>query len=157
MRKVFILPLLATFATTFAATFSGTAFAHGGKSHKLLGTVKELHENHLVVTATDGHVATVALTKATQYEKDMKPATRAALAPGSRVSIQLTEDDKTAVKVRIGAAPVPAQVADPVCGMKIDPRTAAGSSTYAGETYWFCSKDEKAKFDKNPAAYVKKD
>jgi YHS domain-containing protein len=156
MRKIFIFLLIAMFAATFAGTFAGTAFAHGGKSHQLLGTVKELHENHLVVTATDGHQARVALAKTTRYEKDMKPATRAALVVGARVSIQLTEDNKTAVKVKIGAAQAPAQVVDPVCGMKIDPKTAAGSSTHAGKTYYFCSKEEKAKFDKNPAAYLKK-
>lgn len=49
-----------------------------------------------------------------------------------------------------------ATVTDPVCGMKIDPATAAAKSVYAGKTYYFCSKDEKAKFDKNPEAYLKK-
>lgn len=47
-------------------------------------------------------------------------------------------------------------VTDPVCGMKIDPATAAAKSVYAGKTYYFCSKDEKAKFDKDPEAYLKK-
>lgn len=61
-----------------------------------------------------------------------------------------------------GAAPAanaqakPELVTDPVCGMKIDPKTAAGKSTYAGKTYYFCSADEKAKFDKEPAKYAKK-
>lgn len=154
MRKAFILLLIATFA-------AGAAYAHGGKSHRLLGTVKSLQENRLTVTSQDGHVVTVMLTKATRFEKEGKPAKRADLAPGLRVAVQLTEDDKSAVKVRIGnAAPakaaMPAQVTDPVCGMKIDPRSAAGSSTHEGKTYWFCDKNEKAKFDKNPAAYVKK-
>jgi YHS domain-containing protein len=154
MRKVFILLLIAT----FAATFAGTALAHGGKSHRLLGTVKSLQENHLTVTAQDGHEAHVMLTAATTYEQEGKPATRESLKPGVRVAIQLTEDDKSAVKVRIGAAPTAkaALVVDPVCGMKVDPKTAAGSSTHAGKTYWFCSKEEKAKFDKNPGAYLKK-
>ena len=149
MRRIFVLLLIATFA-------AGAAFAHGGKSHQLLGTVKELHENHLVVTATDGHVTAVTLTKATLYEKDKKPATRAALAVGSRVSIQLTEDNKTAVKVKIGAALEPAQVVDPVCGMKVDDPKTAPTSVHAGKTYYFCSKADKAKFDKNPGAYIKK-
>lgn len=48
------------------------------------------------------------------------------------------------------------KVTDPVCGMKIDPATAAAKSVYAGKTYYFCSADEKAKFDKNPEAYLKK-
>ena len=99
MRKMLILLLLAAFAA------SGAAFAHGGKSHQLLGTVKMLHENHLVVTAADGREKTVTLTETTRYEKDKKAAKRSALVPGARVSIQLTEDDKTAVKVKIGSAP----------------------------------------------------
>ncbi len=87
--------------TLFAA---GAALAHGGESHQLIGTVKELHENHIVVTATDGHEVTVTLTESTQYEKDKKPAQRSDLEAGVRVSIKLGEDDKTAVKVKIGSA-----------------------------------------------------
>jgi YHS domain-containing protein len=30
-------------------------------------------------------------------------------------------------------------VHDPVCGMDIDPVTAAGTSEYKGQTYYFCS------------------
>jgi Cu+-exporting ATPase len=55
------------------------------------------------------------------------------------------------------AAAQPAKkVVDPVCGMEIDPATAAGKSVYAGKTYYFCSKDEKAQFDKDPEKYLKK-
>ena len=97
MRKILILLLIAAFA-------AGAAFAHGGKSHQLLGTVKELHENHLMVKATDGHEAMVTLTPKTKYEKDKKPAKRSDLVAGARVSIQLTEDNKNAVKVKIGNA-----------------------------------------------------
>ena len=97
MRKILTLLLVATFA-------AGAAFAHGGKSHRLLGTVKELHENHLVVTTADDREATVQLTQSTHYEKDKKAATRSALVAGVRVSIELSEDDKTAVKIKIGAA-----------------------------------------------------
>ena len=153
MRKVVLILIL-----ILAAFTSGAAFAHGGKSHRLLGTVKSLQENLLTVTDQGGQEARVTLTDATQYEKEGKPAQRADLAPGVRVFVQIGDDDKSAVKVRISTspAPAPAQVTDPVCGMKIDPKTAAASSTYEGKTYWFCSKDEKVKFDKDPAAYVKK-
>jgi YHS domain-containing protein len=48
-------------------------------------------------------------------------------------------------------------VTDPVCGMKIDPKTAAGKSVYAGKTYYFCSKNEKVAFDKDPETYLKQD
>ncbi|HSK75714.1 MAG TPA: YHS domain-containing protein [Thermoanaerobaculia bacterium] len=54
------------------------------------------------------------------------------------------------------AQPAAKKVTDPVCGMEIDPATAAGKSVYAGKTYYFCSKDEKAQFDKDPEKYLKK-
>ena len=38
-------------------------------------------------------------------------------------------------------------VKDPVCGMQIDEKTAAGSSEYKGETYYFCAPVCKARFD----------
>jgi P-type Cu+ transporter len=44
---------------------------------------------------------------------------------------------------------------DPVCGMQVDPVKAAGSSEYQGQTYYFCSKGCKAKFDANPGQYAK--
>lgn len=49
-----------------------------------------------------------------------------------------------------------AKVVDPVCGMKIDPATAAAKSVYGGKTYYFCDKGEKAKFDADPEKYLKK-
>jgi len=45
-------------------------------------------------------------------------------------------------------------VIDPVCGMTIDPATAAGTSQYEGETVYFCSLGCKAKFDADPARYA---
>ncbi len=46
-------------------------------------------------------------------------------------------------------------VKDPVCGMEIDPKTAAGKSEYQGQTYYFCSAGCKKAFDKDPQKYVK--
>ena len=43
---------------------------------------------------------------------------------------------------------------DPVCGMMIDEKKAAGSSVYKGVTYYFCAKSCKEKFDKNPGQYL---
>ena len=43
---------------------------------------------------------------------------------------------------------------DLVCGMQVDPAKAAGTSHYQGQTYYFCSKGCKAKFDANPSQYV---
>lgn len=45
---------------------------------------------------------------------------------------------------------------DPVCGMEVDEKTAAGKSEYKGKTYYFCSPGCKRSFDKEPAKYVSK-
>jgi len=58
----------------------------------------------------------------------------------------------------VGADPerrVP-MVKDPVCGMDVDPKKAAGKSDYQGQTYYFCSSGCKKAFDKEPARYAGK-
>jgi YHS domain-containing protein len=39
--------------------------------------------------------------------------------------------------------------------MNVDEKKAAGSSSYLGKTYYFCSTHCKVEFDKNPSKYVK--
>ncbi len=43
---------------------------------------------------------------------------------------------------------------DPVCGMTVDPATAAGSTTHNGTTYHFCGRHCLAKFEADPAKYT---
>lgn len=43
---------------------------------------------------------------------------------------------------------------DLVCGMDVDEKTAAGTSEYKGQTYYFCSLGCKKAFDKEPENYV---
>src|SRR5688500_2704313 len=55
-------------------------------------------------------------------------------------------------------APAPAAgatVIDPVCGMTIDPATAAGQHTYQGTTYYFCNPGCLTKFKADPEKYLK--
>jgi Cu+-exporting ATPase len=44
---------------------------------------------------------------------------------------------------------------DPVCGMSVDEKSAAATSSYKGKTYYFCSEDCKKIFDKQPDTYAK--
>ncbi len=44
---------------------------------------------------------------------------------------------------------------DPVCGMKIKKKTAAGTSEYKGKTYYFCNVNCKKSFDEDPEKYLK--
>jgi len=44
---------------------------------------------------------------------------------------------------------------DPICGMEVDEKKAAGRSEYQGKTYYFCAVACKKEFDGNPAKHVK--
>jgi Cu+-exporting ATPase len=52
------------------------------------------------------------------------------------------------------AAVIEGKVHDPVCGMWIDPATAAGRSQYQGVTYYFCSPTCKERFDREPERFL---
>jgi Cu+-exporting ATPase len=43
---------------------------------------------------------------------------------------------------------------DPLCGMTVDVRTAAGSVVHVGQTYYFCSPRCQHEFEANPAQYA---
>ena len=43
---------------------------------------------------------------------------------------------------------------DPVCGMTVDEKSAAGSASHAGQTYYFCSARCLGQFQANPAQFV---
>jgi Cu+-exporting ATPase len=43
---------------------------------------------------------------------------------------------------------------DPVCGMSVDPATAAATADHAGRTYYFCSAGCRDKFVAQPQRYV---
>src|SRR2546425_8398387 len=47
-------------------------------------------------------------------------------------------------------------VADPVCGMTVDPESAAGSFDFEGETYYFCSLHCLEKFREDPERFLNK-
>lgn len=43
---------------------------------------------------------------------------------------------------------------DPVCGMSVDPKTAAFKSEHNGKRYFFCSANCKQQFDQDPNQYM---
>jgi Cu+-exporting ATPase len=55
------------------------------------------------------------------------------------------------------AAAAPDLVLDPVCGMRIDPRTAPASTEYRGRTIHFCCQGCKTKFVADPGRYLAAD
>jgi YHS domain-containing protein len=48
-----------------------------------------------------------------------------------------------------------AKLTDPVCGMEVD-KASAPTATFKGQTYYFCSEDDKAKFLRSPEQYAAK-
>jgi len=49
--------------------------------------------------------------------------------------------------------PASGQVTDPVCGMSVDPETAAARTQHAGHEVFFCSTGCRDRFVADPAAY----
>ena len=47
------------------------------------------------------------------------------------------------------------KVKDVVCGMRIDPGTAAATRVYEGKKYYFCGQGCATAFDADPKGYVK--
>src|SRR6185369_15326486 len=45
-------------------------------------------------------------------------------------------------------------VIDPVCGMTVDPNSAAASYEYKGKTYYFCATHCKHRFEKDPESFL---
>ncbi|WP_165226038.1 heavy metal translocating P-type ATPase [Aquisphaera insulae] len=52
------------------------------------------------------------------------------------------------------SAGTPAREIDPVCGMTVDPKQAAGRAEHAGRSYFFCSEGCRKKFVAEPSAYL---
>ena len=52
------------------------------------------------------------------------------------------------------ATPSATTAIDPVCGMTVDPKTAAGSFEYQGTTYYFCSTHCLHRFQKDPESFL---
>ena len=76
--------------------------------------------------------------------RGFKPA-----APPQRAPAAVVEP-----RVEVGS-PAPAKAIDPVCGMEVDPATAAGSVEYEGVPYYFCSGGCRESFAENAEKYLK--
>jgi hypothetical protein len=94
---------IVTFVIAAIVVAAAAAHAHGGKPH-LMGTIVQLHENHLIVKNQAGKERTVELNAKTKLEKAGKAATRAELVAGVRVSVHVDADGKTALLIKISPA-----------------------------------------------------
>jgi len=70
-------------------------------------------------------------------------ATISAITPRVEVKEEKTQEGETMATVK-----------DPVCGMDIEPNTAAATEDYQGKTYHFCSTVCHDKFKAEPEKYA---
>lgn len=81
------------------------------------------------------------------------------MAPGPRTAHTHVAPGTWPAELKLAALPLLEEMdmeKDVVCGMRVDPAKAAGTSQHNGKTYYFCSTGCKAKFDANPQQYTNK-
>jgi hypothetical protein len=105
------LDVTAVFALVAALAIPGSATAHPGHPHKVMGTVTTLHDNHLEVKATDGKTWAITLNDKTRILRGKTQATTDTIKAGERVVVTAIEtkgkDGKAtmvATEVRLAAA-----------------------------------------------------
>ena len=86
------------------------AWAHGGHTHKALGTIASIQGNHVEVKTTDGKVVIVTVDQKTAITRGKAKLDATALKAGERVSIDYLQEKNAnmAKAVKLGTAPVAA-------------------------------------------------
>jgi Cu+-exporting ATPase len=87
-----------------------------------------------------------------RFRADPEKALSKASAP--LITTPLSPTARKPLPMMMPAAPAAAGALDPVCGMTVQPETAAGSHVHAGKTYYFCATSCLTKFKNDPAYYL---
>jgi hypothetical protein len=107
--------LLVIFATTAFLVGVGTAVAHEGHVHTVMGTVTAQHDRQLEIKTADGKIATVTINDATVVLRGAEKLTPRDIAAGQRVVVDVG-DGKTplvARQVKLGVVKAAAGTAKP--------------------------------------------
>lgn len=98
-------PIAAWIALAAILAAPAVLVAHEGHHHEAMGTVKMLHENHLMLTISDGKEQTFVLTDETRYLRGETTVTREAVTVGERAVVMYETKDGSdrAIEVRLGA------------------------------------------------------
>ena len=67
---------------------------------------------------------------------------------------EIVAEKARAKPVAAAARVEPAKAVDPVCGMTVEPATAADHFEYEGVTYWFCAGGCRRRFESDPSSYL---
>lgn len=102
MRKRLLAPIVSALLVTPAAMS-----AHGGHTHKVMGTVASVQGERVDVKSTDGKVVTVVVDAKTTITRDKTKLDAASLKTGERVSVDYMQEKggNIAKSVKLGVTP----------------------------------------------------
>jgi hypothetical protein len=85
-------------------------WAHGGHTHKVMGTVSSIEGNHVIVKTTDGKTTMVVLDAKTNITRGKATLTAADVRIGDRIVAEGAQerDTLTAKTLHVGTAPAAA-------------------------------------------------
>jgi len=95
---------------TLGLVAPAAARAHGGHTHKVMGTVASVNGAHVEVKGTDGKTIVLMLDAKTAITRGKAKLDATALKVGERVSVDYMQDKdmNMAKTVKLGTAPAPA-------------------------------------------------
>jgi hypothetical protein len=97
--------LIAGVVLIAALAFTGTARAHAGHAHKVMGTVTARHDNHVELKTQDGKTVIVMLNEKTTFARGKQKVAGDVVKVGERVVVEVaSEKDMTAKAVTLAAA-----------------------------------------------------
>jgi len=118
-------------------------------SSKSLAHIKKLKLNFPVVLDPDNKLIT-------KFGLNEKSPSLIFLNSDGEVVQTFSDVNKDVLTQGIAAATAPIQIADPVCQMPVNKKTAAATLDYQGKTYYFCSANCKKLFEETPVKYLNK-
>lgn len=98
-------------ALALVTVVAGSAWAHEGHVHTIMGTVTGVDAHALQVKTPSGEILSIAITDKTTVVRGKQKAALADLQKGARVVVEIGngEDPLMAGQIRLGAAPTAAK------------------------------------------------
>ena len=124
-----------------------------GEMQEMLGLPQANLSQHLMVLREAGVVKTEKKGKEVFYKLTSKNFVKASDLL-REVLIKIHKDDDLADELTIKMKDLVPVVADPVCKMRVSPKTAARGFKYEGQTYYFCASGCLESFKKKPKKYI---
>lgn len=148
-------------SVVFVLATAALAGAHEKKTGKATGDMMNgCGEHHsAAMKASDEVSMHLAEAKRSTTLAEMRThvemADKAMAAMKNHMSMCMETMDKMHGDMMSGEKKTAAKMTDPVCNMAVD-TASAFSAMYKGKTYYFCSEEDKQKFEKNPEQYAGK-